>query len=190
MPRNHFLGVAFGFVPALAAWLLLNIDTTLRVVGSSLAAAAPKFSPADIALPGLFALNQGFILTAMLFAAMLVYATERQWLRVAAWALAGALAAWFGIIHAWTLGPLGLEVKLGWGAAPGFAVAYLGVAGVALALRALAQPPAEPRGGRRFFDKRAARFERETREGGPSDGKPQGPGGGRRRRWRGGQPKR
>lgn len=182
--------MAFGFVPALAAWLLLNIETTLRVAGSSLVEAAPKFSPADIALPGLFALNQGFILTAMLFAALLVYATERQWLRVAAWALAGAVAAWFGVIHAWTLGPLGLEVKLGWGAAPGFAAAYMGVAVLALALRALAQPPAEPRGGRRFFDKRASRFEREAREGGPSDGKPQGPGGGRRRRWRGGQPKR
>jgi adenine/guanine/hypoxanthine permease len=188
VPRNHFLGVAFGFIPTLAAWLLLNMETTLRVAGSSLFEAASKFSPNDIALAGVFALNQGFILSAMLFASLLVYATERQWLRVAAWALAGSLAAWFGVIHAWDLTPLGLEVKLAWGAAPGFAIAYLGVAVLALALSRLGTPPPEPRGGRRFFDKRPSRMERERHEGGPSDGRPQGPGGGRRRRWRGARP--
>jgi AGZA family xanthine/uracil permease-like MFS transporter len=188
VPRNHFLGVAFGFIPTLAAWLLLNMETTLRVAGSSLFEAAAKFTPNDIALAGVFALNQGFILSAMLFSSLLVYATERQWLRVAAWALAGSVAAWFGVIHAWDLTPLGLEVRLGWGAAPGFALAYLGVAGLALSLRSLGLPPPEPRGGRRFFDKRPSRMERERHEGGSSDGRPQGAGGGRRRRWRGARP--
>src|SRR5690606_37266015 len=112
VPRNHFLGVAFGFIPTLAAWLLLTMETTLRVAGSSLFEAAAKFTPNDIALAGVFALNQGFILSAMLFSSLLVYATERQWLRVAAWALAGSVAAWFGVIHAWDLTPLGLEVRL------------------------------------------------------------------------------
>jgi AGZA family xanthine/uracil permease-like MFS transporter len=185
VPRIHFLGVAFGFIPTLAAWVLLNIETTLRVAGTSLFDAAAKFSPNDLALPGVFALNQGFILSAMLFASLLVYATERQWLRVAAWALAGALAAWFGVIHAYELSPLGLQVKLGWGAAPGFAAAYLGVAVIALALRSIEPAGSAPQGGRRFFDKRTGRVEREQREGGPVDGKPQGQGGGRRRRWRG-----
>jgi AGZA family xanthine/uracil permease-like MFS transporter len=185
VPRGHFLGVAFGFVPTLAAWVLLNIETTLRVAGTSLFDAAAKFSPNDIALKGVFALNQGFILSAMLFASLLVYATERQWMRVAAWALGGAILAWFGIIHAYELTPLGLQVKLGWGAAPGFAAAYFGVALLALGLQRLSPAGVEPQGGRRFFDKRAGRFEREQREGGPVDGKPQGRGGGRRRRWRG-----
>lgn len=185
VPRIHFLGVAFGFIPTLAAWVLLNIETTLRVAGTSLFDAAGKFSPNDLALKGVFALNQGFILSAMLFASLLVYATERQWRRVAAWALGGAVLAFFGVIHAYELTPLGLQVKLGWAAAPGFAAAYLGVAVLALALQQLEPAGAQPQGGRRFFDKRTGRIEREQREGGPVDGKPQGPGGGRRRRWRG-----
>lgn len=177
VPRSHFLGVAFGFVPTLAAWVLLNVETALRVAGTSLYEAASKFSPNDLALRGVFALNQGFILTSMLFAALLVYAVERQWLKVAAWALAGTLASWLGVIHAWDLGPLGLQVKLGWGAAPAFAAAYLGVAALALALLKLSPPSPGPQGGRRFFDKRASRLEREAREGILGDG--------RRRRGRG-----
>lgn len=164
VPRGHFLGVAFGFIPTLAAWLLLNIETALRAAGSSLYESAAKFNPGDLALSGVFALSQGFILTSMIFAALLVYATERQWRRVAAWALAAAALAWLGVIHAWDLTPLGLQVRWGWGAAPAFAAAYLGVAALALLLGQLAQPPRAPEGGRRFFDKRAARFEREQRE--------------------------
>lgn len=160
VPRLHFLGVAFGLVPALAAWLLLNIETTLRVAGSSLYEAAPKFNPGDLALRGVFALNQGFILIAMLFASLLIYASERQWLKVAAWALAGAILSYLGVIHAYTLDPTGLQVKLGWGAAPGFALAYLGVAALALGLKFFARAEGGPEGGRRFFDKRSSRQER------------------------------
>jgi AGZA family xanthine/uracil permease-like MFS transporter len=163
VPRLHFLGVAFGFIPALAAWLLLNIETTLRVAGSSLYEAAAKFSPGDLALNGVFALNQGFILTSMLFAALLVYAAERQWLKAAAWALAGSALSYFGLIHAWSLTPLGLQSKLGPGSAPGFALAYLGVAVLALGLKFLARADGGPEGGRRFFDKRPSRQGRAER---------------------------
>jgi AGZA family xanthine/uracil permease-like MFS transporter len=163
VPRPHFLGVAFGFVPALAAWLLLNLDTTLRVAGTSLYESASKFPAGDLAIAGVFALNQGFILTAMIFAALLVYAVERQWLRVAAWALAASLLSFVGVIHAWTLSPLGLQVKLGFAAAPDFAAAYVGVALLALGLRAFAGQGLEPEGGRRFFDKRSSRGEKASR---------------------------
>jgi adenine/guanine/hypoxanthine permease len=147
VPRSHFLGVAFGLVPALAAWLLLNIDGALRAAGSSLFEASPKFMPGDLAISGVYALNQGFILTAMIFAAMLVHAVERRWLRVAAWAAAASALSFFGVIHAWTLTPLGLQVKLGWAAAPDFALAYLGVAALALALKAFGKDIGDPEGG-------------------------------------------
>ncbi|HTB22455.1 MAG TPA: NCS2 family permease [bacterium] len=137
VPRSHFLGVAFGLVPALAAWLLLNIDTALRAAGTSLYQAGGKFPPDGLAIQGVYALNQGFILTSMIFAAMLVYAVERRWLRVAVWALAAAALSFFGVIHAWTLGPLGLESNLAWAAAPDFALSYLGVAALALGLNAV-----------------------------------------------------
>lgn len=172
VPRMHFLGVAFGLVPALAAWLLLNIETTLRVAGSSLFDAAAKFTPDTLYLSGVFALNQGFILTSMIFAALLVYAAERQWLRAAAWALAGAGLSYFGIIHAWDLTPLGLQVKLGAGAAPEFAAAYVGIAAIALLLLWLGKAEGGPEGGRRFFDKRSSRGERTLRFEGPNTGRP------------------
>jgi len=191
VPRLHFLGVAFGFIPPLAAWLLLNIETTLRVAGTSLYDAAAKFSPGDLAIQGVFALNQGFILIAMLFASLLVYASERQWLKVALWALIGSGLAFFGVIHAYALSPLGLQVKLGWGAAPGFALAYLGVAVLALLLKLSARVEGGPEGGRRFFDKRASRQERVQRHAGPAaQGAERGPswtGQERRRRRRGHQ---
>jgi len=208
VPRPHFLGVAFGFIPALAAWLLLNLDTALRVAGTSLQAAASRFPAAGLAIEGVFALNQGFIVTSMVFAAMLVYAVERQWLRVVAWALVASVLSFFGVIHAWTLTPLGLEVRLGWAAGPDFALAWLGVAALALALKAFARAGAEPEGGRRFFDKRSSRGERASRfdtshgqgrsqsqgagqgsgpaASGTVSGRPD-PRPGRRRRWRGPQ---
>jgi AGZA family xanthine/uracil permease-like MFS transporter len=165
VPRLHFLGVAFGFIPALAAWLLLNIETTLRVAGTSLYDAAPKFSPGDLAIHGVLALSQGFILIAMIFASLLVYAAEHQWTKVALWALVGSALSFLGVIHAYALSPLGLQVKLGWGAAPSFALAYLGVAGLALILGRLGRSDGAPEGGRRFFDKRASRQERAQRKG-------------------------
>jgi AGZA family xanthine/uracil permease-like MFS transporter len=163
VPRPHFLGVAFGIVPALAAWLLLNIDGALRVAGTNLMATADKFAPGDLAIRGLFALNQGFIITSMIFAAFLVYAVERQWIRVAVWALVASGLSFFGVIHAWELTPLGLQVKLGWAAAPEFALAYLGIAVLALGLKYVSQTGKEPEGGRRFFDRRSSRGERASR---------------------------
>jgi AGZA family xanthine/uracil permease-like MFS transporter len=171
VPRLHFLGVAFGFVPTLAAWLMLNMETALRVGGLDWATAVPKLQGAGFFVAGLFALNQGFILSSMIFAAMLVYATERQWLRVAAWSLAASALSFFGIIHAYELGPLGVQGKYGWAASPAFAAAYLGVAALALVLRRLASAEGGPEGGRRFFDKRGSKGEKVLR--GPA---PQGAG--------------
>jgi hypothetical protein len=76
--------------------------------------------------------------------------------------------SYFGLIHAWTLGPLGLQSKLGPGSAPGFALAYLGVAVLALGLKFLARADGGPEGGRRFFDKRPSRQERAGRSPEPA----------------------
>jgi AGZA family xanthine/uracil permease-like MFS transporter len=163
VPRTHFLGVAFGFVPTLAAWLMLNMETALRVGGLDWASALPKLQGEGFWVQGLFALNQGFIVSSMIFAAMLVYATERQWLKVAGWSLAASVLAFFGVIHAYTLGPLGVQARFGWDASPAFAAAYLGVAAVALGLKFWAKAEGGPEGGRRFFDKRGSRVEKAQR---------------------------
>jgi AGZA family xanthine/uracil permease-like MFS transporter len=127
VPRGHALAVAFGFIPTLAAWALLQIETTLRIAGSSLAQAAGLFG-SQIYIHGVLALNQGFIIISMIFAAIMVHVTELKFKEASHWCLAAALLSYFGIIHAYELGPLGAEGKLGLNAAPAFAVAYLGCA--------------------------------------------------------------
>lgn len=130
-PRHHALAVGLGLVPALAAWGLLLIETALRVAGTTLAAAADKFG-ADLYIKGVFALSQGFLLSSMILASIMVHVIERQFRQAAAWCGVAAVLSTVGLIHAWQMGPVGLENRFGWGAAPEFALAYLAGAGVFL----------------------------------------------------------
>jgi AGZA family xanthine/uracil permease-like MFS transporter len=127
VPHQHYIAVAFGFIPALAAWALLEIDTTLRVAGTDLYTAASKFGD-QIYIQGVLALNQGFIITSMVFAAVMVYVAERKFRVAAMWCFAAALLSFFGIIHAYDLTPLGVQGRIGINAAPAFSAAYLGCA--------------------------------------------------------------
>lgn len=131
-PKRHALAIGLGLVPSLAAWALLLIETSLRVAGTTLAAAADKFG-ADLYIKGVIALNQGFLLSSMVLASILVQVIERQFVRAAAWcAAAGALSA-AGLIHAWRMGPVGVENHFGLWSAPEFALAYFAGAAVFLA---------------------------------------------------------
>jgi AGZA family xanthine/uracil permease-like MFS transporter len=133
VPRHHFLGVAFGFVPTLAAWLFLEIDTTLRVAGTDLFHSVDKFG-ADIFIRGVMALNQGFIISSMIFAAIMIHVVERSFKAAAAWCLIAAVAAFFGLIHAYSVTEAGIQNKFGLFAAPDFAAAYLGCAFILILL--------------------------------------------------------
>jgi adenine/guanine/hypoxanthine permease len=122
-PRQHALAVALGLLPSLAAWGVTLIETALRKAGSSLHATAASFG-SDLYIFGLLALNQGFLLTAMVLSAMLAYAIDRDFLRAGFWALAGAVLSFVGIIHAFELTQAGICVRLGWLAAPQFVAGY------------------------------------------------------------------
>jgi AGZA family xanthine/uracil permease-like MFS transporter len=168
VPRHHHLGVAFGFIPSLAAWALILVETSLRVAGMSLLDAAARFGD-QLYIHGLIALNQGFILSATIFAAILIYATERKFVKAAAWSCAACLLAFFGLIHAYELTQAGVANIFKINAAPGFSLAYLCLAMLLLALQAWAKFPEE-----RFSFKRGGRGGR--REGwgrrGPDTSKP------------------
>jgi AGZA family xanthine/uracil permease-like MFS transporter len=122
-PPEHALAVAVGLIPSMAAWMLVQIDAALRVGGTTLFAAAPKFG-ADLCIRGVIALSQGFLLTSMVLSAMLVFIIEKRFLRAAAWALAAAVFSMLGLIHAYDLTPHGVENRLGFAAAPAFGVMY------------------------------------------------------------------
>jgi adenine/guanine/hypoxanthine permease len=128
-PREHALAIGLGLVPSLAAWALLLIETTLRVAGTTLAASVDKFG-ADLYIKGVVALNQGFLLSSMVLASILVHVIERQFHRAAVWCGVAGLLSALGLIHAYVLGPVGVENHFGVWAAPEFALAYFAAAGV------------------------------------------------------------
>jgi len=124
VPKKHSVAVALGLVPALAAWALLLIETTLRKAGVSLYDVAPKFG-GDLYVHGIISLSQGFMLTCMVLSAMMVFVVERQFFKAALWTATASILSFFGVIHAYILTPAGVQNKFGFGAARAYALAYL-----------------------------------------------------------------
>ena len=60
------------------------------------------FKDGDVFIEGAFALEQGVIFTAMIFAAMIVYIIRNQFYRAAIWAMIGALVSLAGLAHRFT----------------------------------------------------------------------------------------
>ena len=133
VPRKHHLAVVLGLMPALAAWALLLIETTLRKAGASLYDTAAKFG-GDLYMYGIISLSQGFMITCMLLSAMMVFVVERQFFKAALWMASAAVLSFFGVIHAYALTPVGVQNKFGIGAAKDFALAYLITALLLIAL--------------------------------------------------------
>lgn len=124
-PQPHALAVAAGLIPALAAWLLVQVQTTLQVAGTDLASTVDKFAP-DLYIRGVIALSQGFLITSIIYAAVMAYVIDRKFKHAAAWLLAAAVFSAVGLIHAYKLTAGGVENYFAWfTAAPDFAVVYL-----------------------------------------------------------------
>ena len=128
VPKGHAIAVAFGLIPAMAAWALHLIEISLRKAGVLLVDIAPRFG-SDLYIMGLLALSQGFLLTAMVLSATLVHIVERRFDRAGAWMLVAAGLSFVGIIHAYELTDAGVENVFGWGAGVEFGVAYALCAG-------------------------------------------------------------
>ena len=130
-PREHAPAVVLGLLPGVGAWGALMAKSGLRAAGVGMPG-GPPFSPAlipafhasDTWIDGAFALEQGFIFTAMILAAATVAIIERQFERAAAWCgLAAALAA-VGLIHSyrWTPGDTAMVLRPAWPWAAGYAL--------------------------------------------------------------------
>jgi AGZA family xanthine/uracil permease-like MFS transporter len=143
-PVKHAPAVVLAFTPHLAAWAKLQIDTML---GSTLSAAqkvggmaADKVgevkAAAIAALPqqgvlyhGLEVMGGGSILTGLVLGAIGVFVIERDFVKAAAFALAGAVLTYFGFMHGEAVGIGG-----GLGVTPAVALAYAVVAAVFMGL--------------------------------------------------------
>ncbi|HWE02485.1 MAG TPA: hypothetical protein VG326_08735 [Tepidisphaeraceae bacterium] len=133
VPKSHALAVAFGLIPALASWALYLVETSLRAAGTTLYAAAPNFA-GSLFIDGIIALSQGFLLSSMILASILVFVIERKFLLAAFWALAASALSMLGLIHAYALDPAGVTNQFGLAAAPVFGAAYAATAVVFITL--------------------------------------------------------
>lgn len=110
-PRAHAPAVVLGLLPGIAAWGAFMAKSGLRAAEYGEGNIPPfserlleNFQRADIWIDGAFALEQGFIFTAMILAALTVAVIEREFLKAAVWSFAAALLSATGIIHSyrWT----------------------------------------------------------------------------------------
>ena len=108
VPKAHAPAVAIGFIPSLAAWAVLLIQTALQKAapGYSFQQAAASFGP-ELAFNGVLSLAQGFLLISIFFSAIMAKVIDRQWLAAAVWCLIAAVASACGIIHAFSFTPDG-----------------------------------------------------------------------------------
>jgi AGZA family xanthine/uracil permease-like MFS transporter len=123
--RDHAPAVAFGLFPCLAAWGTLIFENGLRAAGSSFFSLFEASEGGMFPFHGMLSLNQGFLFSAMIFAAVAVCLIERDFLKAALWSGVGALCAFFGLIHAYQVTPGGIIPSLGWRAADSYAANYL-----------------------------------------------------------------
>jgi len=130
-PARHAAAVAIGLLPGIAAWGAFMLKTGMRVAGAGAAggvAFGPQLESAlaafDVSGRGIFALEQGFIFTSMVLAAVTAEIIERRFVRAALWCAAAAALSWVGLMHAyvWTAGDT--AVNVGWGTGGSWALAY------------------------------------------------------------------
>ena len=75
-----------------------------------------EFQKNDLWIAGAFALEQGFLFTAMLLAAAVVGVIERRWNVAAAWCLCAAVLSATGLMHSyqWTFADTTLKLAPAW----------------------------------------------------------------------------
>jgi AGZA family xanthine/uracil permease-like MFS transporter len=132
-PAAHAPAVVMGILPGIAAWGAMMAKAGLRAAGMGepgrpfSASILGAFERADVWIHGAFALEQGFIFTAMILAATTVHVIERRFARASAWCLAGAALSAVGLMHSYrfTMSDTALKLAPAWPWAAGYA--FLGV---------------------------------------------------------------
>lgn len=129
-PREHAPAVVMGILPGIAAWGAMLAKAGLRAAGAG-EPGGPPFSPALVAafqrsdtwIHGAFALEQGFIFTAMILSAATVHVIDRRFARAAAWCATGAALSALGLMHSYRFTPsdTALQLTPAWPWAAGYA---------------------------------------------------------------------
>ena len=129
-PREHAPAVVLGLLPAIAAWGVAMAKAGLRAAGMGAPGGAPfsvalleAFRRSDVWIGGGFALEQGFIFTAMILSAATALVIDRRFARAAAWCFSAALLAATGLVHSYAFaeGDTVMTLRPAWAHAAGWA---------------------------------------------------------------------
>ena len=124
-PKSHAPAVILALTPHLAAWGKLLIDSSLGAAGTSAAVVGiDKLAQVGVLYQGLAVMGGGAIVGGLVLGAIAVYVIDREFLKAAGFALAGAVLTFFGFMHGEAIG----IAQTSW-----VAVAYLIVAGILFA---------------------------------------------------------
>jgi AGZA family xanthine/uracil permease-like MFS transporter len=109
----------------LAAWGKLQIDNTLAAAGTSAGAVGlDKLGQSGVLYHGLEIMGGGSILGGLMLGAVAAFIIDRQFMKAAGFALAGAALTFFGFMHG---------EKIGIGQSAVVAVSYLAVSAILVA---------------------------------------------------------
>jgi len=103
VPSHHAPAVVVGLLPALAGWAVLLLQNAFNYLQGDLSQVdlnAPLF---PYPLGGILALSQGFLVSSMVWASIVVQILDSQWRGAGIWALVGALLSLFGCLHSFSL---------------------------------------------------------------------------------------
>jgi AGZA family xanthine/uracil permease-like MFS transporter len=123
-PKTHAPAIILALMPHLAAWGKLQIDNALGAAGTSAAAVGlDNLGQAGVLYHGLEVLGGGAILGGLILGATASFIIERELVKAAMFALAGALFTFVGLIHG---------EAIGFAKSLPVAFSYLSVAGILL----------------------------------------------------------
>lgn len=129
-PSRHAPAVVLGLFPSLAGFTTLMVSQSLMVGGFGpqqpiTEETIGKFHAGGTWIEGAFALDQGFVLTSMVLAALTVAIIDRQFWLGTLWALAGSAFSAIGLIHSYYVDGNTTRLAMGtpaWEWALGYAV--------------------------------------------------------------------
>src|SRR5215471_6115038 len=140
-PKEHAPAIVLALTPHLAAWAKVLVDGALAAAGTNAAAVGyDKLGNVGVLYHGLELMGGGAILSGLVLGAIGVFVVEREFVKAAGFALAGALLTYFGFMHGEAVG-----IGSGLGVTPSISLGYLLVAGVLLYCKRLMEAPTEAR---------------------------------------------
>ncbi|MGN6579379.1 MAG: hypothetical protein ACTHJ1_05260 [Bordetella sp.] len=104
-PHRHAPAIVLALVPQIAAWGKTQIDNALGAAGTNAAhVGAAALSQHGVFYEGLGVMGGGATLAGMVLGSIAVFIIEREFFKAAAFALAGGLLTFFGLIHGESIG--------------------------------------------------------------------------------------